>query len=42
MIIQLLTRNTKSVLKSLINQFCDISRCNTLVKFVKNFIVKQF
>ena len=29
MIIQLLTHYTKSILKSLINQLCDISRCNT-------------
>ena len=42
MIIQLLNHNTKSVLKSLINQFCDISRCNTLIKFIKNFIDNSF
>ena len=29
MIIQLLTHYTKSIFKSLINQLCDISRCNT-------------
>ena len=29
MIIQLPTHYTKSILKSLINQLCDISRCNT-------------
>ena len=29
MIIKILTHYTKSILKSLINQLCDISRCNT-------------
>ena len=29
MIMQLLSHYTKSILKSLINQLCDISRCNT-------------
>ena len=29
MIIQLLTHYTKSILKLLIDQLCDISRCNT-------------
>ena len=41
-IIQLLTHFTKSILKSLINQLCDISRCNTQSILSKNFIVKQF
>ena len=42
MIIQVLTHYTKFILKSLINQLCDISRCKYSVKFVNNFIVKQF
>ena len=36
MIIQLLTHHTKSMLKLLINQLCDISRCNTQSNFWKS------
>ena len=35
MIIQLLTHYTKSILKSLINQLCDILRCNTYTNLSK-------
>ena len=36
MIIQLLIHSTKSILKLLINQLCDISRCNNFYRDEKS------
>ena len=40
MIIQLLIHYTKSILKSLINQRCDISRCNNFYRDEKSVSIR--